>query len=400
MLSYVWDAQGNPLAVYELLGGDTVVLNEFNLYGSSRLGMLTTADTLVCATCTTAVAPSVYLSPVGNKRYELSNHLGNVMTVISDKITPIDTTSDGLWDYFNPSLVSATDYYPFGMGMPGRGYSRLQYNFSFNGKPDETYWSDSHQNYGMRVYDKFIGRFISVDPKSKSFPFYSPFQFAGNKPTIAVDLDGLEDVITWDVTLSDGTKVVQTIMKEDAVYAARRLELACALDVPLTDLPESGSISIAGKQNGFGEKLINIETYYIATVNISPEISSFEQAQDAIKRLDRRYYGEKGFLNLGNDLSKGSTYVKLASPFVAITAGPNAGVLTYELGDFMENVGTFTDIVSDISNEDWDGLKNEMGGLGIQKVTNYGISKLSLEKPIEIGVKANLDILTENVAPE
>ena len=124
---YVRDAQGNPLAVYELLGGDTVVLNEFNLYGSSRLGMLTTADTLVCATCTTAVAPSVYLSPVGNKRYELSNHLGNVMTVISDKIAPIDGTSDGLWDYFNPSLVSATDYYPFGMGMPGRSYISTYY---------------------------------------------------------------------------------------------------------------------------------------------------------------------------------------------------------------------------------------------------------------------------------
>lgn len=57
----------------------------------------------------------------------------------------------------------------------------------------------------------------------------------------------------------------------------------------------------------------------------------------------------------------------MASPFVAITAGPNAGVLTYELGDFMENVGTFTDIVSDISNEDWDGLKNEMGGLVYRK---------------------------------
>ena len=41
------------------------------------------------------------------------------MSVISDKVVPIDTSNDGLWDYFNPSLVSATDYYPFGMGMGG-----------------------------------------------------------------------------------------------------------------------------------------------------------------------------------------------------------------------------------------------------------------------------------------
>ena len=194
MLSYVWDAQGNPLAVYELLGGDTVVLNEFNLYGSSRLGMLTTADTLVCATCTTAVAPSVYLSPVGNKRYELSNHLGNVMTVISDKITPIDTTSDGLWDYFNPSLVSATDYYPFGMGMPGRGLNSLNYRWGFNGVEkniDINALGDGYV-FEFREYDSHVGRFLSVDPLSKEYPWNSTFAFAENRVIDGKDLEGLE----------------------------------------------------------------------------------------------------------------------------------------------------------------------------------------------------------------
>lgn len=38
-------------------------------------------------------------------------------------------------------------------------------------------------------------RFLSVDPLTSSFPWYSPYQFAGNKPIIAVDLDGLEEYI-------------------------------------------------------------------------------------------------------------------------------------------------------------------------------------------------------------
>jgi len=34
--------------------------------------------------------------------------------------------------------------------------------------------------------------FLSVDPLTKSYPYYSPYQFAGNKPIQFIDLDGLE----------------------------------------------------------------------------------------------------------------------------------------------------------------------------------------------------------------
>lgn len=36
---------------------------------------------------------------------------------------------------------------------------------------------------------------MSVDPLTKSFPHYSPYQFAGNKPIVAVDLDGMEELV-------------------------------------------------------------------------------------------------------------------------------------------------------------------------------------------------------------
>ncbi|MBY0535430.1 MAG: hypothetical protein K2P88_06215, partial [Chitinophagaceae bacterium] len=34
--------------------------------------------------------------------------------------------------------------------------------------------------------------FLSVDPLTKKYPFYTPFQFAGNCPILAIDIDGLE----------------------------------------------------------------------------------------------------------------------------------------------------------------------------------------------------------------
>jgi hypothetical protein len=35
-------------------------------------------------------------------------------------------------------------------------------------------------------------RFVSVDPLAREYPFYTPYQYAGNQPIISVDIDGLE----------------------------------------------------------------------------------------------------------------------------------------------------------------------------------------------------------------
>jgi len=56
----------------------------------------------------------------GKKGYELTNHLGNVMAVVSDKRTNLDDNGDTLIDRYSPSLAAVYDYYPFGMLMPGR----------------------------------------------------------------------------------------------------------------------------------------------------------------------------------------------------------------------------------------------------------------------------------------
>lgn len=44
----------------------------------------------------------------------------------------------------------------------------------------------------MRIYDTRVGRFLSVDPLTKSYAFYSPYHSAGNNPIRNKDLDGGE----------------------------------------------------------------------------------------------------------------------------------------------------------------------------------------------------------------
>jgi RHS repeat-associated protein len=96
------------------------------------------------------------------------------------------------------------DYYPFGMEMPGRSFEAGDYRFGFNGKETdpEAVAAGSQYDYGFRIYNTGIGRFLSVDPLTASYPWYTPYQFAGNMPIWAIDLDGLEPMIVIDATLT------------------------------------------------------------------------------------------------------------------------------------------------------------------------------------------------------
>ena len=79
--------------------------------------------------------------------------------------------------------------------MPGRKYpSTIKYRYGFNGKEydNEVKGEGNQQDYGMRIYDPRLGRFLSVDPLTKKFVNLTPYQFASNTPIAAIDLDGEE----------------------------------------------------------------------------------------------------------------------------------------------------------------------------------------------------------------
>ncbi|WPQ61468.1 RHS repeat-associated core domain-containing protein [Chitinophaga sancti] len=131
----------------------------------------------------------------GEKFFELSNHLGNVLSTVSDRRVGIST--DGiLVDHYEPTMSSSQEYYPFGMLMPGRSsvVTGGSYRYGFNGKENdnEVKGEGNEQDYGMRVYDPRVGKFLSVDPLTKSYPELTPYQFASNTPIQGIDLDGEE----------------------------------------------------------------------------------------------------------------------------------------------------------------------------------------------------------------
>ena len=66
------------------------------------------------------------------------------------------------------------------------------YPYGFNGKlrDDEIKGSGNSMDFGGRVLDTRLGRWMSVDPEFKRYPFSSPFVAMGNNPIYYVDPSG------------------------------------------------------------------------------------------------------------------------------------------------------------------------------------------------------------------
>jgi RHS repeat-associated protein len=186
---YVKDASGNTMAVYEKQTKDNdteqLFLQEQHLYGSSRLGMF--QSNILLATRngnTTTPNPDIDLAfssrEIGSKYYELTGHTGNVLAVVSDKKLANN----------EPDIVSASDFYPFGMQMSGRNYKSDVYRYGFGGheKDDEVKGNGNHLSFGDFGYDPRLGRRWRPDPVDQiSISNYAAFR---NNSIFFIDPDG------------------------------------------------------------------------------------------------------------------------------------------------------------------------------------------------------------------
>jgi len=142
---------------------------------------------------------------LGYRQYEMTDHLGNVLATILDRKTGYVHDGADTIAYYNPDIASSQDYYPFGMRMGGR-HNEINdtiYRYGYNGQEQDNWMKGAfkHYDFKYRAYDPSIARFFSVDPIAQSYPYYSPYHFAGNTPIWARELEGLEP---WYITTPDG----------------------------------------------------------------------------------------------------------------------------------------------------------------------------------------------------
>ena len=166
-------------------GASDLTLTEQHIYGSSRLGLQKKA--LVLTDEAAVQTQTLFENQVGDKRYELSNHLGNVLSVVTDrKIAGTGTLT--------PDVVAFNDYYPYGMLLPGRHGNTADYRYGFQGQEmdNELKGEGNSINYKYRMHDPRIGRFFATDPLEGNYPWNSPYSFSENRLIDKIELEGLE----------------------------------------------------------------------------------------------------------------------------------------------------------------------------------------------------------------
>lgn len=243
---YQRDASGNVMAVYKQRFTAQNQPNKYRsyyeliehpIYGSSRIGNETSNINYtsrftaqinangefesIVPNSSSPLPPSTnitYRNYSGKKVYELSNHLGNVLTTVTDRKIAVDagvfdvngnqtsSTLDGNLDYYTADVISYSDYYPFGSLMPGRNSVAESYRYGFNGyeKDDEVKSvAGGHISFEDYGYDPRIARRWNMDPLWKSFPYQSPYVYALNNPIKFIDIDGKgpKDGVHTDVTV-------------------------------------------------------------------------------------------------------------------------------------------------------------------------------------------------------
>jgi len=97
------------------------------------------------------------------------------------------------------------------MMMVGRSWSGgSEYRYGFDGmeNEDEIAGNNNALDFGARMYDARLGRWLSVDPLFAKYSSFSPYSFVINSPIYFVDLDGRDIKGGFSVVNRSGEPII------------------------------------------------------------------------------------------------------------------------------------------------------------------------------------------------
>ena len=168
-ISYLYDANGTKLRTTHIIDGITTTTD----YCGNVIYENEVAKTLL--------TESGYVSlKDGKYHYYLKDHQGNNRIVVDE---------DGMVEERN-------DYYPFG-GLMTSSMGAIQ-PYKYNGKELDRKGVLDWYDYGARLYDPLLGRFVTIDPLAENSYFVNPYTYCLNNPFNRVDPSGLSSHYNWD----------------------------------------------------------------------------------------------------------------------------------------------------------------------------------------------------------
>ena len=124
---------------------------------------------------------------------------------------------------YSMSFYQLSDYPTFGSPMPTRQWNdpNSKYKYGFNGmeNDDDINVDGGSYDFGGRIYDSRLGRWLSLDPLLKKFADVSPFNFAYNCPILFLDKDG--EIIDLSALTADQLSLYEAkikVLKESPMF--------------------------------------------------------------------------------------------------------------------------------------------------------------------------------------
>lgn len=248
---------------------DVQTAQDYYPFGMIMPGRLFTALTVPGGSVTGTTQVNGFTVPVD---LSLSSRNGNEPTqYVATRTIDLDEGFESGTDDDVTAFLTDTSY--AGTGNGGNGADGVagtgKYPYTFNGKREDNDAETSWQDYGMREYDRRRGQFISVDPLTRKFAYYTPYQFAGNKPIPASDLDGKEE---W-------MRTQQTLVQQDA----------------LTKIDETRIKTL-------------LKTAYLSPTPYKDRVQEYQQEQYRIERYREAGYNDDGSKPFLKRLSDNKTW--------------------------------------------------------------------------------------------
>lgn len=204
----VWHKLGGEVCDRVYLGGVFEVYRERDIAGDTMLereslhvmddkSRVVLVETLTGGASSLGEALGVSLG-----RYQLSNHLGSACVELDD----------------TGQLISYEEFHAFGSSAYSAvsgaiAAARKRYRYTGLERDEAT----GLDYYKMRYYASWLCRFLSVDALKDKFPFYSTYQYAGNKPINFIDLDGNETVGNADTYVPSNGQQGLSVKKEESI---------------------------------------------------------------------------------------------------------------------------------------------------------------------------------------
>ncbi|BDS10683.1 RHS repeat-associated core domain-containing protein [Aureispira anguillae] len=240
---------------------------------------------------------------------------------------------NGIIEY-TANVIQSSDSYPFGWDIKERSFSTDLYRYSFNGKENDTDWGNQHiQDYGFRLYNPALAKFLSVDPLAPEYPWYTPYQFAGNTPIQAIDLDGLEPsfmTLFIENETGSGSSKIETTNSSDINYAVWELTRYAVRKSDVDGRPQSI------REFGFMRGNNNSISPAVHATNLYGEASNSKWLSTSKCILCIGKYNGSWTIRIGSIFHTGTPY------FINIGKAKRTGTTYVGPGSLMKSVNEFS----------------------------------------------------------